>query len=140
MKGATLLATLEKLGVTPSYSRPSVSNDNPYSESVFKTLKYSPKFPEKPFGSIEQARQWVYDFVQWYNDQHRHSAIKYVTPNERHDGQDGRILQQRDMVYKAAQQRHPNRWSGTTRNWSRINSVALNPDKDGDKKASASQD
>jgi len=133
MKGATLLATLEKLGVAPSYSRPSVSNDNPYSESLFKTLKYSPKFPEKPFGSIEQARQWVYDFVQWYNEQHRHSAIKYVTPNERHNGQDEHILQRRDAVYKAAQQRHPNRWSGTTRNWSRVESVALNPDKDGDK-------
>jgi len=134
MKGATLLATLEKLGIAPSYSRPSVSNDNPYSESLFKTLKYSPKFPEKPFESIEQARQWVYDFVQWYNGQHRHSAIKYVTPNERHTQQDERILQHRNTVYKAAQRRHPNRWSGATRDWSRVDSVALNPDKDGDKK------
>ena len=129
MKGATLLATLEKLGVAPSYSRPAVSNDNPYSESLFKTLKYSPNFPEKPFESIEQARQWEYDFVQWYNGEHRHSAIKYVTPNERHADQDETILDRRDGVYAQAKQRTPTRWSGATRNWSRVNEVALNPDK-----------
>jgi len=128
MKGATLLATLDKLGVTASYSRPSVSNDNAFSESLFKTLKYSPNFPEKPFASIVQARAWVYDFVMWYNNHHRHSAIKYVTPNEKHAGLDLTILKNRDDVYSQAKGRRPERWSGKTRNWGVVTEVSLNPD------------
>ena len=92
MKGATMLATLEKLGVMPSFSRPSVSNDNPYSESLFKTLKYHPGFPEKPFDTIEEARRWVARFQYWYNEIHRHSALKFVTPGQRHRGEDIKIL------------------------------------------------
>ncbi len=85
MKGATMLATLQKLGVVPSFSRPSVSDDNPYSESLFRTLKYTPAYPSKPFDDLVSVRKWVHEFVQWYNEEHRHSLIQYVTPSERHD-------------------------------------------------------
>ena len=89
MKGAAMLATLQALGVMPSLSRPSVSNDNPYSESIFKTLKYRPDYPARAFGTLLGARQWVGAFVNWYNLKHRHSAIRFVTPHQRHVGQDG---------------------------------------------------
>jgi len=130
MKGATMLATLQKLGVVPSFSRPSVSDDNPYSESLFRTLKYTPAYPSKPFESIEAARQWVHGFVQWYNNEHRHSAIRYVTPNQRHRGTDKALLKQRDVVYEAARKRNPERWSGETRNWNPVTEVWLNPPKE----------
>ncbi|WP_293675489.1 integrase core domain-containing protein, partial [Thiolapillus sp.] len=125
MKGATMLATLQKLGVVPSFSRPSVSDDNPYSESLFRTLKYGPSYPNQPFQSLESAREWVHEFVQWYNQQHRHSAIHFVTPNQRHEGKDHAILEQRKEVYAAARTRNPARWSGAIRNWDRIENVAL---------------
>jgi transposase InsO family protein len=127
MKGATMLATLQRLGVVPSFSRPSVSDDNPYSESLFRTLKYTPAYPNKPFESLEAARQWVHGFVQWYNHEHRHSAIRYVTPDQRHRGVDGELLKQREAVYEMARQRNPERWSGNTRNWDPVTEVWLNP-------------
>ncbi len=127
MKGATMLATLQRLGVVPSFSRPSVSDDNPYSESLFRTMKYCPAYPNKPFESIEQARQWVHAFVQWYNQQHRHSAIRFVTPTQRHSGTEHALLKRREAVYKAAKQRNPERWSGKTRNWNPVAEVWLNP-------------
>lgn len=130
MKGATMLATLQKLGVVPSFSRPSVSDDNPYSESLFRTLKYTPAYPSKPFESIEAARQWVHRFVQWYNNEHRHSAIRYVTPTQRHDGTEHGLLKQRETVYEAARRRNPARWSGKTRNWNPATEVWLNPPKE----------
>ena len=130
MKGATMLATLQKLGVVPSFSRPSVSDDNPYSESLFRTLKYTPAYPVKPFESIEAARQWVHRFVQWYNGEHRHSAIRYVTPEQRHKAQDIALLAARKCVYEAAKSRHPERWSGETRNWEPVAEVWLNPPRD----------
>lgn len=129
MKGATMLATLQDLGVMPSFSRPSVSNDNPYSESVFHTLKYRPEYPENPFEDIGSARDWVAGFVQWYNHEHRHSGIKFITPGQRHAGEDIDILIKRKAVYDEARSRHPNRWSGDTRNWDRIEVVHLNPAK-----------
>lgn len=129
MKGATMLATLQRLGIVPSFSRPSVSDDNPYSESLFRTLKYVPTFPSKPFQSIECARQWVYDFVQWYNNEHQHSAIQFVTPNQRHLGLDKAILQQRKKLYKKAKLQNPSRWAKNTRNWEYITHVWLNPSK-----------
>lgn len=98
MKGATMLATLQRLGVVPSFSRPSVSNDNPYSESLFGTMKYTPAYPSKPFASLDAAREWVHSFVRWYNHAHRHSAIQFVTPAERHSGRDRAILAQRKAV------------------------------------------
>lgn len=129
MKGATMLATLQALGVMPSFSRPAVSNDNPYSESLFKTLKYRPAYPRKAFEDIFAARQWVGTFVQWYNHEHRHSAIRFVTPAERHAGLDAALLQERNNVYGEAKKKHPGRWSGSTRNWQPVCVVHLNPDQ-----------
>jgi putative transposase len=127
MKGATMLATMQKLGVMPSFSRPSVSNDNPYSESLFKTMKYVPDFPDQPFSSLDEARDWVSNFVFWYNEEHLHSEIQYVTPGQRHRGEDIAILAQRKRVYEAAKERHPERWSKGTRNWDPVDTVSLNP-------------
>ena len=129
MKGATLLVTLQRLGVVASFSRPSVSNDNPYSESLFKTCKYRPGFPDRAFESLEHARAWVAGFADWYNDEHRHSGIRFVTPGERHRGEDTAVLAQRKAVYEAARKEHPERWSGDIRNWERPATVSLNPDK-----------
>jgi transposase InsO family protein len=129
MKGATMLATLQALGVMPSFSRPAVSNDNPYSESLFKTMKYRPSYPQRAFATLLAARQWVGQFVQWYNHEHRHSAINFVTPGERHAGLDTALLNQRVEVYEAAKARHPERWTGATRNWQPIKVVYLNPDR-----------
>jgi len=129
MKGATLLVTLQRLGVIPSYSRPGVSNDNPYSEALFKTLKYSPKYPERPFDSLNEAREWVAFFVKWYNEDHLHSGIKFTTPNQRHKGLDVNILANRNQVYLEAKRKNPLRWSRSTRNWEPIKSVLLNPEK-----------
>lgn len=131
MKGATMLSTMQRLGIVPSFSRPSVSDDNPYSESLFRTLKYVPSYPTKPFDSIEAARQWVSDFVHWYNEQHRHSAIGFVTPGQRHRSEDKALLHARDRLYKAARAQHPNRWSGATRAWQHVPTVWLNPPKHG---------
>lgn len=129
MKGVTLLVTLQTLGIVPSFSRPSVSNDNAYSESLFKTLKYRPEYPTKPFADLQAARRWVADFVHWYNHEHRHSAIRFVTPAQRHAGLDHEILAQREATYAQAKARHPLRWSGQTRNWTPISVVWLNPDQ-----------
>ncbi|MER2494400.1 integrase core domain-containing protein, partial [Catenovulum sediminis] len=135
MKGATMLATLQELGIMPSFSRPSVSNDNPYSESLFKTLKYRPEYPEKAFESITTARAWVSGFVNWYNDEHLHSGIKFVTPNQRHAGLDKEILAHRHKINTEAKMKNPTRWSGKTRDWSAIEQVHLNPTKNEDEKA-----
>jgi len=129
MKGASMLATLQTLGVRPSFSRPAVSNDNPYSESLFKTLKYRPTYPQRPFADLLAARQWVGMFVHGYNDEHRHRAIGFVTPAERHAGGDAELLRRRVGVYEAAKAKHPERWSGTTRNWQHVQIVHLNPDQ-----------
>lgn len=130
MKGATMLATLQKLHVAPSFSRPSVSDDNPFSESLFKTLKYRPSFPDGAFANLEEARTWVTKFVRWYNTEHLHSGIRFVTPQSRHEGRDGDILKNRHIVYANAKLLNPLRWSGQTRNWSRIDAVRLNPGKE----------
>ena len=129
MKANTMLATLQALGVMGSHSRPSVSNDNPYSESAFKTLKYRPDYRLEPFQDLLQARHWVSQLVHWYNQEHRHSAIRFVTPAQRHAGDDQAILQHREQVYAAARERTPLRWKRQTRNWQRIAEVHLNPHK-----------
>ena len=126
MKGATMLATLQQLGVMPSFSRPSVSNDNPFSEALFRTFKYCPEYPRNPFQSLEEARAWVEWFVQWYNLEHRHSKLAFVTPNERHTGQDQRILANRRAVYERAKEAKPERWSGRSRDWTAPDKVTLN--------------
>jgi putative transposase len=129
MKSSTLLAKLYEMGVTPSRGRPRVSNDNPYSESLFRTLKYCPQWPAQGFVNIEAARVWVRDFIEWYNNEHRHSRIRFVTPAQRHQGKDRLILAQRHAVYQEAKARHPQRWTGKTRNWSPIGTVMLNPER-----------
>jgi putative transposase len=129
MKGATMLATLQTLGIVPSFSRPAVSNDNPYSEALFKTLKYRPDYPVRPFADLNEARCWVTGFVDWYNHDHRHSAIQFVTPEQRHTGQDRAILRRRKSVYETAKRQHPERWCGEIRNWNPVQVVYLNPDQ-----------
>ena len=121
-----MLATLQRLGIVPSFSRPRVSDDNPFSEALFKTLKYCPQYPSKPFGSLEDANGWVNEFVEWYNETHLHSGIKFVTPSSRHAGRDGEILKARKKVYEEARLRNPNRWPRGTRNWDMIVEVFLN--------------
>jgi len=127
-KGSTLRAKLEFLGVTSSFSRPRVSNDNPYSESLFRTCKYCPMYPADGFESLQAAREWMSAFVNWYNDEHRHSGIKHVTPSQRHDASDVGLLKKRDALYQEAKSKHPSRWSGNTRNWERVEEVWLNPE------------
>lgn len=126
MKGATMLATLQRLGIMPSFSRPSVSDDNPYSESLFKTMKYCSQYPDRPFDSLTEARIWMETFVHWYNEEHLHSGISFVTPYSRHYGLDNVVLDRRITVYETAKARNPERWSGSTRKWARPNVVYLN--------------
>ena len=127
MKGATLLATLERLGIVPSFSRPHVSDDNPYSEALFRTVKYRPEYPTAAFASLEQARQWVEAFVAWYNNEHRHSGIRFVTPAQRHAGLHIQVLAGRTEIYEEAKRNNPKRWSGRIRNWQPMEEVVLNP-------------
>jgi putative transposase len=127
MKGSTMLATLQWLGIVPSFSRPSVSDDNAFSEALFRTLKYRPGYPTKGFESATAACSWVERFIAWYNGEHRHSGIKFVTPDDRHSGKESQILLRRVGVYERARAARPERWSGATRNWSAAGPVRLNP-------------
>jgi len=128
MKGATMLATLQRLGVVASFSRPRVSDDNPFSESLFRTMKYGPTYPRDGFATVEDAREWVAAFVGWYNLEHKHSGIGFVTPADRHDGDDLAILEKRRAVYAAAAARNPERWARRPRPWARPSEVRLNPE------------
>ena len=127
MKGATMAATLEALGVTQSLSRPRVSDDNPFVEALFRTVKYRPNFPDKPFENIEAAHAWLAGFVVWYNEEHLHSGISFVTPTMRHAGLHDELLTHREQVYAAAKAAHPERWARDTRVWDRHPNVRLNP-------------
>jgi len=129
MKGASLLETLYQLGITPSRSRPRVSNDNPYAESIFRTCKYRPDYPTKGFSDLTAARTWVLSFAHWYNKEHRHSGLNFLTPNQRHDGSAEQIFEQRTQVYEQAKTLHPERWSRETRNWTLEDEVWLNPER-----------
>jgi len=128
MKGATMLATLQRLGVVPSFSRPQVSDDNPYSEALFRTMKYRPGYPSRPFSSLAAAQTWVDGFVAWYNTEHLHSGIRFVTPDDRHFGREIAILAYRRDIYEKARQQNPNRWSKNIRNWEPVQTVYLNPE------------
>lgn len=130
LKATTVLAMLHWLGIAPSYSRPRVSNDNAFSESLFRTAKYRQGFPADGFVDLDVARKWAVDFVYWYNHDHRHSALRFVAPAQRHAGEDQVLLPARKALYEGARQHHPRRWSGATRNWSPIGPVTLNPDRD----------
>jgi len=111
MKGATMLATMQKLGVIPSFSRPSISDDNPYSEALFKTIKYHRTYP-KFFEKLEDVKRWIMGFAYWYNEEHFHSGINFVTPSMRHRGIDKEILTKRNGVYLLAKEQYPERWNG----------------------------
>ena len=139
LKATTVLAMLHWLGIEPSYSRPRVSDDNSFAEALFRTAKYRPEFPLKGFADLDAARQWAARFVHWYNQEHRHSGIRYVTPTQRHAGQDGPVLIARHAVYQDARQRNPQRWSGSTRNWTPAGAVTLNPERDIVVRAATSQ-
>ncbi len=130
LKATTVLAMLNWLGVKPSYSRPRVSDDNAFAESVFRTAKYRPEYPSKGFGDLEGARAWAASFVHWYNVEHRHSGIRYVSPEQRHSGQDEAILAARHALYGEARSNNPARWSGPTRDWTPVGPVTLNPERD----------
>lgn len=140
MKGATMLETLYALGIVPSNSRPRVSNDNPYAESIFKTLKYVPNYQPEGFDTLTEARLWVKHFVDWYNNEHRHSGISYVTPTERHEGKDKEILTKRKELYEQKRMEHPERWSRDTRAWDFSDTEWLNPrqEKEENREAQAS--
>ncbi len=132
--GATLKATmvvemLHWLGIKASYSRPRVSDDNAYSEALFRTAKYRPEFPATGFASVDEARVWASQFVSWYNVEHRHSGISFVSPQQRHTGEDVALLAARHALYQRARAQHPARWSGHTRNWKHIQAVTLNPER-----------
>ncbi|EFC4440291.1 hypothetical protein D9D17_23285 [Escherichia coli] len=122
----TLLAKMYVIGVRSSYSRPGVSNDNPCSVSLFRTFKYSPWGPENGFLTIDDAWEWVNRFVNWYNSEHKHYGIKYVTPAGRHQGND--IA--RKAVYQPACEQHPERWGRYLHNLDYISEVYLNPEKE----------
>ena len=130
LKATTVLAMLQWLGVKPSYSRPRVSDDNAYAESLFRTAKYRPEFPAKGFVDLDEARAWAAGFVRWYNHDHRHSGIRYVSPAQRHAGEDHAILAARHALYTSARALNPARWSRSTRNWSPVGPVTLNPERD----------
>jgi transposase InsO family protein len=129
MKGQTLYACLQRLDVAPSHSRAGMSDDNPFIESLFKTIKYRPTDPLVPFATLEAARAFMDRLLHWYNETHRHSGIHYVTPSQRHAGEDIAILERRHALYQAAKAKHPERWSGKTRDWRRKTQITLNPDR-----------
>jgi putative transposase len=129
MTSHTLRARLMELGMAMSYSRPRVSNDNPYSESLFRTVKYCPKWPTKGFKSLQAVREWMLAFEHAYNEEHLHSGINFVTPASRHRGEDCEQLAKRKAVYERAKEQNPRRWSGQTRNWTATGPVSLNPCK-----------
>ena len=130
LKATTVLAMLHWLGIKPSYSRPRVSDDNAYAEALFRTAKYRPEFPAGGFADLEASRQWARRFVDWYNVEHRHSGIRYVSPAQRHAVADQAILAARHALYVEARERHPARWSRHTRNWSPAGPVTLNPERE----------
>lgn len=139
LKATTVLAMLDWLGVKRSYSRPRVSDDNAFAESLFRTAKYRPEFPDNGFADLESAREWVASFVRWYNHEHRHSGIAYVTPAQRHAGEDHSILAARHALYTQARAANPARWSRHTRDWSVPGPVTLNPERDSVVTASATR-
>lgn len=130
MKSFTLKAKLESLGVMSSFSRPRVSNDNPYSESLFRTFKYRPGYPQKGFVDIDKAREWVFEFVDWYNNKHYHSGLNFVTPSSVHCGQAEKIMARRKKVYIAAKALHPLRFKRGIKNFDLPKCVSLNPEKE----------
>jgi len=113
----------------PRSAGPASQTITPTRKALFRTCKYGPTWPAKGFASIGDARLWVKSFAAWYNTKHHHSAIRFVTPEQRHRREDQALLAGRHTVYQAARERHPARWSGNTRNWQPVGSVWLNPER-----------
>ncbi len=133
MKSKVVAQLLSDLGVTKTHSRPHVSNDNPYSESQFKTMKYRPKYPNR-FGSIQDARAFAVDFFYWYNQEHRHSGIALYTPSDVHYGRVEQIRQDRQAALDAAYERHPKRFVNKSPEAALPpQAVWINPPKDSEK-------
>ena len=109
-KGKTVKQLLVDLDVTRSFSRPRVSNDNPFSEAEFRTMKYGPEYPDR-FASYEDARTFCQRFFRWYNDDHRHSGIAYLTPSDVHYGRVADVLAQRQTIMDEAYARTPERFA-----------------------------
>jgi len=125
-KATTVLAMLHWLGVKPTYSGPRVSDDNAFAEALFRTAKYRPEIPNTDFADLNTAS----DFVHWYNFDHGHSGIRYVSPAQSHDGEDHAILAARHEVYVQARERNSARWSRCTRDWTPIGAVTVNPERE----------
>ena len=131
MKGVSLMALMRELNVEISHNRPRVSNDNPFIESLFKTLKYRVNYPLR-FRDLNHAREWLAEFVQWYNTEHLHSAIGHVTPEQLRTGEAAKIFERRNGVMQKARTEYPERWgSRSMKIWSAPQEVALNPDSKG---------
>ncbi len=130
MKSLTFKAKIEEFGITSSYSRPRGSDNNPCVESLFRTVKYMPSWPAKGFETIDGSRRWVEAFVCWYNTEHKHRKLNYVTHSERHNGKDKEILNRRAQVLLAAKELNPERWSGDIRNCQPVGDVHLNPERE----------
>jgi transposase InsO family protein len=126
MRSTTLAAKLAELGLERSFSRPRVSNDNAYAESWFRTMKYHQSYPLRRFRDLLSVQAWVDGFVDWYNAEHRHSGIKYVTPNQRHYGEADAICRVRQQTYEQARAQHPRRWARPPRDWSQPTIVRVN--------------
>jgi putative transposase len=127
VKNANLHAMMIKQEIQPTHSRPRVSNDNAHAEALFRTVKYHPTLPDSPFKSLEEAQQWVMEFVSWYNNEHRHKGIGMVTPAQKHAGEDVAILQKRKEVIEAAKAKNPKRWNGrNTRKCDVVTQTKLN--------------
>jgi GNAT superfamily N-acetyltransferase len=129
MKCMTMQSRMYELGIAGSRSRPGVSNNDPYSESLFRTLIYCSRWPSEGFESLEAARIWVVEFVRWYNLEHLHSRIKFVTPDQRHRGVGKQILIELQKLYESMRAQNPNRWLGCARNWTVQGSVELTPEQ-----------
>ncbi len=127
MKSIIMLAAMKILAIKPSFSRPAVSDDNPFIEAFFRTLKYCPQFPIQAFESLTEFNTWMLAFVLKYNTVDKHNGIKYVTPHERHEGLDIEILRKRAAVYEDARAKNPNRWSKKIKDFDWIKLVYLNP-------------
>ena len=117
------------LGLRAFYSRPRVSDDNALVEALLRTANYRPQFPVKGFANLEQVRQWASSFVQWYNQDHRHSSIRYVSPTQRHAVEHLAVLRTRHVLHQQARAQNPLHWAPHTRNWNPITVVTLNPER-----------
>lgn len=129
MKAFTLVEFLYSRGITPTTNRPRVSNDNPYSESLFRTVKYHASYP-RIFKELNSARVWFADFIDWYNNKHLHSSLAYVTPTQRRTGSAVHILRERNRTLSTARERYPLRWgSRAAKQYQLPTEVVLNPDQ-----------